>query len=112
MAWYAQIGTDKVVQQMLFVADVYDLSWVQKVFGGVWVEAIENGGVQKNFPAPNFIYNSELNVFTPPKPFASWILNEDTCLWEAPINYPVDGVDYKWDEQAYQTDNTTGWVLV
>lgn len=112
MAWYAQIGTDKVVQQVLFAADIYNVGSIQQTFGGVWVEVFENVEAQKNFPAPNFTYDSELNVFIPPKPFVSWVLNQDTCLWQSPVEYPTDGKIYKWDEQAYQADNANGWVLV
>ena len=45
-------------------------------------------------------------AFIPPKPFESWVLNEDTCLWEAPVAYPEDGEDYTWDEES------GAWVVV
>jgi hypothetical protein len=105
MAWYAQIGTDKVVQQVIFVSDNYDVSWVEQTYGGIWVEAIEGGGAQKNFPAPGYSYDSALNVFIPPKPFASWLLNTETYTWQAPVPYPEDGQMYIWNEP------TLSWVI-
>lgn len=55
---------------------------------------------RKNYAGPGFIYDEQRDAFIPPKPHQSWILNEDTCLWEAPIPYPGDGALYTWDEQS------------
>jgi hypothetical protein len=59
------------------------------------------GGVpfRKNFAGIGYTYDSDRDAFIPPKPFASWSLNEDTCLWEAPIPMPTDGDRYLWDEE-------------
>jgi len=57
-----------------------------------------------------YIWNSENRVFYEPQPHASWSLNQTTWTWDSPIPYPSDGVYYVWDEDAYQADNTTGWV--
>jgi len=61
---------------------------------------------RKNYAGVGFTYDKDRDAFIPPKPYDSWILNEDTCLYEAPVAYPDDGNDYTWDEQ------TTDWVLV
>jgi len=61
---------------------------------------------RKNYAGIGFTYDRERDAFIPPKPYDSWVLNEDTCLWEAPVPYPDDGNDYEWDEQ------TTDWVLL
>jgi len=61
---------------------------------------------RKNYAGVGFTYDRDRDAFIPPKPYDSWILNEDTCLYEAPVPYPTDGNDYVWDEQ------TTDWVLV
>lgn len=53
---------------------------------------------RKNFAGIGFTYDKERDAFIPPKPFKSWILNEFSCLWEAPIAYPTDGKLYNWDE--------------
>ena len=59
-----------------------------------------------NYAGIGFTYDEERDAFIPPKPFESWVLNEDTCLWEAPVAYPEDGNDYTWDEES------GAWVVV
>lgn len=63
-----------------------------------------NGGTpfRKNYAGIGFTYDSERDAFIPPKPFASWLLNEDSCLWDAPVAMPNDGKFYGWDENAQQ----------
>jgi hypothetical protein len=53
-----------------------------------------------NYAGIGYTYDDERDAFIPPKPFESWVLNEDTCLWEAPVAYPEDGEAYTWDEEA------------
>ena len=70
---------------------------------------VHSGGgtpFRKNYAGIGYSYNSIRDAFIPPKPFASWTLNEETCLWEAPVAYPDDGKDYQWDEI------TTAWVAI
>lgn len=66
------------------------------------------GGTQfrKNYAVIGGTYNAELDAFIPPKPFNSWVLDENTCLWEPPISYPNDGQQYTWDEES------TSWLLL
>jgi hypothetical protein len=59
-----------------------------------------------NYAGIGFTYDEALDAFIPPKPFESWVLNEDTCLWDAPAPYPTDGAIYVWDEE------TIAWVEV
>jgi hypothetical protein len=54
---------------------------------------------RKNYAGIGFSYNETLDAFIPPKPFNSWNLNEDTCLWEPSVPYPTDGERYRWDEE-------------
>ena len=61
-----------------------------------------------NYAGKGFTYDSTKDAFIPPKPFASWTLNNTTCLWEPPVAMP-SGSAYKWNESAYQADNTKGW---
>jgi len=53
-----------------------------------------------NYAGIGFTYDEERDAFIPPKPFESWVLDEDTCLWVAPVEYPADGGVYTWDEDA------------
>ena len=71
-----------------------------------------NGGVhalggtpfRKNYAGIGYAYDSQRDAFIPPKPYASWVLNEGTCLWDAPVPMPTDDKRYSWDEA------TTSWV--
>lgn len=54
--------------------------------------------LRKNYACIGFTYDTERDAFIPPKPYDSWILNEDTCLWDSPIPYPDDGEIYTWNE--------------
>jgi hypothetical protein len=70
------------------------------------LEAIaeQDGRQRKNYAGIGYTYDQELDAFIPPKPYASWILNEDTALWEAPIPYPTDGEFYTWNEEDLSWD--------
>jgi hypothetical protein len=67
--------------------------------GGTWVKTSYNSNIRKNFAGIGMSYDAERDAFIAPKPYASWILNEETCRWEAPIPYPTDGIMYEWDEE-------------
>ena len=71
--------------------------------GGTWVKTSYNGNIRKNYAGIGMSYDAERDAFIAPKPFDSWILDEETCRWEAPVAYPTDGIMYVWDEA------TTNW---
>lgn len=71
-------------------------------YGGV--HALGGTPFRKNYAGIGYTYDAQRDAFIPPKPFPSWVLNEDTCLWETPVPMPQDGKLYGWDEQ------TTSWV--
>ena len=54
--------------------------------------------LRKNYAGIGYTYDEARDAFIPPKPFDSWVLNENTCLWDAPVPYPNDGAFYTWDE--------------
>ena len=68
------------------------------------VHALGGTPFRKNYAGIGFSYDEQRNAFIPPKPFASWLLNESTCLWDAPTPMPTDGKMYRWDEP------TLSWV--
>jgi len=73
------------------------------------VHALGGTPLRKNYAGIGYTYDADRDAFIPPKPYASWVLNEGTCLWDAPVAYPDDGKRYKrysWDEA------TTSWVEV
>ena len=71
--------------------------------GGTWVKTSYNGTIRKNFAGIGMIYDAERDAFIGTQPYPSWVLNEETCRWEAPVAYPTDGIMYVWDEE------TTDW---
>jgi hypothetical protein len=60
----------------------------------------DEGRKRKNYAGIGYTYDKTRDAFIPPKPFNSWILNEDSCLYEAPVPYPIDDKIYKWDEEV------------
>jgi hypothetical protein len=56
--------------------------------------------VKGQYAGIGFTYDEDRDAFIPPKPYESWVLDEATCLWEAPVPYPTDGADYTWDEET------------
>ena len=91
-------------------------------FGGVYYipnsnprtpDPDQSKALRKNFAGIGFTYDRILDAFIPPKPYPSWILNEQTCLWEAPVPYPADGhlVDPSSDKYYYWDEATISWSL-
>lgn len=86
-------------------------------YTGLWVKTSYNtyGGVhklggtplRKNYAGIGYTYDEQRDAFIPPKPFESWTLNEETCLWESPIPYPQDDKTYIWDEEQQNWKEVT-----
>jgi hypothetical protein len=118
MAHFAQLDENNVVTQVIVVAnsDTSDASGVEKehigaafcerLFGGVWKQTSYNGNKRKNYAGIGYTYREDIDAFVPPQPYASWVLNETTAQWEAPVAMPDNGGMYTWDE-----DNQA-WVEV
>jgi hypothetical protein len=66
----------------------------------MWKQTSYNGTFRKNYAGIGFTYDPDHDAFIPPKPFNSWVLNEDTCIWESPVPYPSDDKRYVWDEET------------
>lgn len=123
MSHFAEINEQNIVVNVIraeqdFI-DTLDGTWIQTSYnsrGGIHYDSEtgeEDGlGFRKNFAAIGFTYDVDRDAFIPPQPYPSSVLDEDSCLWECPLEYPNDGNFYRWDEDAYQADNTQGWVLV
>tara|TARA_B100000029_G_scaffold356983_1_gene349814 strand:+ start:277 stop:648 length:372 start_codon:yes stop_codon:yes gene_type:complete len=71
-----------------------------------FVQTSYNGTFRKNYAGVGYTYDRDKDAFVPPQPFASWSLDDDTCTWKAPVDFPEDGKKYYWDE-----DNTA-WVEI
>jgi hypothetical protein len=105
MAHWAEIDFDNKVIRVL-VGDNNDpngdegYQWLIDNFGGTWIKTSYNGNIRKNYAGIGFTYDPVRDAFIPPKPYESWLLNEDSCLWQAPVPYPTDDLMYNWDEEA------------
>ena len=121
MASFAKIGLNNKVIEVLSIHnnELLDSNGVEQEVNGInfltnltgwsiWKQTSYNtfGGVhklggtplRKNHAGIGYTYDEDRDAFIPPKPFNSWTLNEDTCLWEAPVAYPTDGELYNWNE--------------
>jgi len=120
MAHFAKV-VDGTVEQVIvaepeFFETFVDSSpgqWIQTSYntrGGVHYDQDGNPddgtALRKNYAGIGFTYDAGRDAFIPPQPYASWTLNDDTCLWEPPVAYPDDGQMYTWNE------DTTSWDLV
>ena len=118
MSHFAEIDGEGTVLRVLVVADDKESRGQEFLaddlgLGGTWKKTSYNtvGGVhsnggtpfRKNFAGIGYKYDTEKDAFIPPKPFTSWILDEETCLWNAPTPMPADDKMYVWDEP------TTSW---
>ena len=106
MAHYAFLDENNVVTEVIPGVDENELlegkspeAWYGEFRGQRCVRTSFNGNIRKNFAVRGFTYDEERDAFISPKPFQSWVLNEDTCKWEPPIPYPQDGGDYGWAEE-------------
>ena len=115
MAHFAKLGVGNIIEKVEVVsndiatneqAGVDFLNTLYKT-EDVWKQTSYNGNIRKNFAGIGFTYDQARDAFIPPKPFNSWTLDEDTCLWEAPVAYPDDGQAYKWNETDQQWDLIT-----
>jgi len=112
MSHYAKV-VNGIVQQVI-VAEAEFFQTFVDTSPGEWIQTSyntyggqhKNGGtpLRKNYAGVGYTYDHTKDAFIPPKPFASWTLNEDTCLWDAPTSMPTDGKFYDWDE------TTTSWI--
>ena len=106
MAHYAFLDKNNIVVEVIVGKDEDDLtdvvsSWEEYYSQDrnlVCKRTSYNGNIRKNFAGIGYLYSEELDAFVPPKPFESWILNENTGRWESPIAYPEDGLFYVWNE--------------
>jgi len=79
-------------------------AFCEKLFGGTWKQTSYNGNFRKNYAGIGYDWDEARNAFVPPKPFNSWVLDENTCQWKAPIPMPTDGKMYSWNEGTQAWD--------
>jgi hypothetical protein len=113
MAHYARIENGIVTEVIVIERDVLETGlwgdpsmWIQTSYNTQGGKHPEGRPLRKNFAGRGYTYDAQRDAFIPPKPFNSWLLDEETCLWNAPVPMPTDGKMYKWDEA------TTSWVEI
>ena len=132
MAHFAQLDENNVVTQVIVVSnddikdphtgqedEIIGIAFCKKLLGGNWKQTSYNNNMRVRYAGIGYSYNAELDAFVAPQPFASWTLDNDTADWVSPLGAAPALTDeevaarsyYRWDEDAYQADNTTGWVL-
>jgi hypothetical protein len=113
MAHFAKVLDGKVTQVIVAEPEFFETfvdsspgTWIQTSYNTHGGQHPEGRPLRKNYAGVGYTYDSVRDAFIPPQPFASWTLNEDTCLWDAPTPMPTDGKIYRWDEP------TTSWVEI
>ena len=123
MAHFAKVVEGTVTQVIVAEPEFFNTfvdtspgEWIQTSYntrGGVHYQTNTNEpsedqtkALRKNYAGIGYTYDAQRDAFIPPKPFNSWILDETSCLWEAPVAYPTDGERYIWNEE------TTSWDVV
>ena len=109
MDYYAFLDENNVVIEVIPGRDQgsENVDWEQWYgdFRGQACKRSRMDGFRKNYAGIGYAYDSSRDAFIPPQSFASWVLNEETCQWNAPVAMPTDGQLYNWDEA------TTSWVV-
>ena len=117
MAHFAQLENN-VVKQVIVVSnqDILDeqgqeseekgISFCSNLLGGTWKQTSYNGNIRKNYAGIGYTYDEGRDAFIAPKPYNSWVLDETTAQWKAPVDYPTDNGRYTWNEE------TTSWDAV
>jgi len=110
MAHFAKLGVGNIIERVEVVSndiatdEQTGVDFLNNLYGtrDTWKQTSYNNNIRKNFAGIGYTYDQTRDAFIPPKPFNSWTLNEDTCLWEAPVAYPDDGQEYTWNETDQQ----------
>jgi len=106
MAHFAKLGTGNIITTVEVVSndiattEQAGIDFLNNLYNtrDVWKQTSYTGNIRKNFAGIGYQYDQTRDAFIPIKPFNSWILNETTCTWEAPVAYPDDGQNYDWNE--------------
>jgi len=132
MAHFAKLDENNVVIQVIVVDnkdtidhhtgqedEIIGIAFCKKLLGGNWKQTSYNNSMRVRYAGIGYSYNAALDAFVPPQPFTSWTLDNDIADWVSPLGAAPALTEeqlaadsyYRWDEDAYQADNATGWVL-
>lgn len=106
MSYFAQINEDNIVEQVISAPSQ---EWCEENIGGRWLQTSYNtkGGVhlaggtplRKNYAGIGYTYDEQRDAFIAPQPYPSWILDEETCIWQSPVPRPTDNKLREWNEK-------------
>lgn len=110
MAHFAEIDANNVVLQVVTLDNAHEIGGAEYLaydlrLGGSWIQTSYNGTIRKNFAGTGYTYDATRDAFIPPKPFPSWVLDEATCRWGAPVAMSVGVQMCQWDE------GTLSWAV-
>lgn len=80
------------------------IAFCSNLLGGTWKQTSYNARIRKNYAGIGYTYDETLDAFVPPKPFASWVLDEDKAQWKAPVDYPTEEGRFSWNESTLTWD--------
>ena len=123
MAYFAKLGTGNIVEQVISInnsvitdsngieQEQLGVDFINKLYNtrDVWKQTSYNNNIRKNYAGIGYQYDQARDSFIPPKPYNSWILNEDTCRWEAPIPYPITNTQNKINEFGNSQNDLYRW---
>ena len=124
MAHFAELDSNNVVLRVIVVSNAdtstaqgeekesIGIAFCERLLGGTWVKTSYNAKIRKNYAGIGYTYDKDRDAFIPPKPYASWVLNETTCLWNAPVAMPSDVGQGEPPKMYTWNENTTSWDLV
>jgi hypothetical protein len=105
MAHYAFLDENNIVTEVIVGTDETELiegkdpeTWYGEFRGQTCKRTSYNGNIRKNYAGIGFTYDAAIDAFVPPKPFDSWVLDEATAQWQAPVSMPEG--NYRWDEES------------
>ena len=118
MAYFAKLGTGNIVETVISInnsvikdnngieQEKLGIEFINNMYktNDIWKQTSFNKSIRKNFAGVGMIYDENRDAFINQKPFNSWVLNEDTCIWEAPVAYPQDNNEYNWNESTLTWD--------
>ena len=108
MAHFVKLGVGNIVNRVevvsndIAVNEQAGVDFLNNLYKtrDIWKQTSYNGNMRKNFAAIGYTYDESRDAFISPQPYPSWILDEDTCIWKAPIEVPSDDKHYFWDESS------------
>ena len=122
MAHFAELDSNNVVLRVIVVSNAdtstaqgeekesIGIAFCERLLGGTWVKTSYNGNIRKNYAGIGYTYDKDRDAFISPKPYASWVLDETTCRWNAPVAMPSDAGQgeppkmYTWNEETKSWD--------